>query len=56
LPSVVTLPSSSWPNLIERFFAEAGQRRRKRLAVTSVDESIAAVTAPHQPLESPLSG
>lgn len=37
--------SSSWLNLIERFFAELGQRQLKRLAVTSVDELIAAITA-----------
>jgi transposase len=37
--------SSSWLNLIERFFAELSQRQLKRLAVTSVDELIAAITA-----------
>jgi transposase len=37
--------SSSWLNLVERFFAELSQRQLKRLAVTSVDELIAAITA-----------
>ena len=37
--------SSSWLNLIERFFGELTQRQPKRLAVTSVDQLIAAITA-----------
>jgi transposase len=36
---------SSWLNLVERFFAELSQRQLKRLAVTSVAELIAAITA-----------
>ena len=35
--------SSSWLNLIERFFGELTQRQLKRLAVTSVDQLIAAI-------------
>jgi transposase len=37
--------SSSWLNLIERFFGELTQRQLKRLAVTSVDQLIAAIMA-----------
>jgi len=37
--------SSSWLNLVERFFGELTQRQLKRLAVTSVDQLIAAITA-----------
>jgi transposase len=37
--------SSSWLNLVERFFGELTQRQLKRLAVTSVDPLIAAITA-----------
>lgn len=40
-----TPTSSSWLNLIERFFGELTQRQIRRLAVTSVDELIAAITA-----------
>jgi transposase len=36
--------SSSWLNLIERFFGELSQRQLKRLAVTSVDQLIDAIT------------
>jgi transposase len=36
--------SSSWLNLVERFFGELSQRQLKRLAVTSVDELIDAIT------------
>jgi transposase len=35
--------SSSWLNLVERFFGELSQRQLKRLAVNSVDELIAAI-------------
>ena len=35
--------SSSWLNLIERFFGELTQRQLKRLAVTSVDQLITAI-------------
>jgi hypothetical protein len=35
--------SSSWLNLIERFFGELSQRQLKRLAVNSVEELIAAI-------------
>ncbi len=37
--------SSSWLNLIERFFGELTQRQLKRLAVTSVDQLIATIMA-----------
>jgi transposase len=37
--------SSSWLNLVERFFSELSTRQLKRLAVTSVDELIGAITA-----------
>ncbi len=37
--------SSSWLNLVERFFGELTQRQLKRLAVTSVDQLVAAITA-----------
>jgi transposase len=37
--------SSSWLNLIERFFGELSQRQLKRLAVTSVDQLIEAIMA-----------
>ena len=40
-----TPTSSSWLNLIERFFGELTQRQLRRLAVTSVDQLIAAITA-----------
>ncbi len=35
--------SSSWLNLVERFFSELTQRQIRRLAVTSVDELIQAI-------------
>lgn len=35
--------SSSWLNLVERFFGELTQRQLKRLAVTSVDQLIDAI-------------
>jgi transposase len=38
-----TPTSSSWLNLVERFFGELSQRQLKRLAVNSVDELIAAI-------------
>jgi transposase len=37
--------SSSWLNLVERFFSELSTRQLKRLAVTSVGELIDAITA-----------
>lgn len=37
--------SSSWLNLVERFFGELTLRQLKRLAVTSVGELIAAITS-----------
>jgi transposase len=37
--------SASWLNLVERFFAELTTRQLKRLAVTSVGQLIAAITA-----------
>lgn len=40
-----TPTSSSWLNLIERFFGELTQRQIRRMAVSSVDELIAAITA-----------
>jgi len=40
-----TPTSSSWLNLIERFFGELTQRQIRRLAVTSVDQLIAAIDA-----------
>jgi len=39
-----TPTSASWLNLIERFFGELTQRQIRRLAVTSVDQLIAAIT------------
>lgn len=39
-----TPTSASWLNLVERFFSELTTRQLKRLAVTSVDELIAAIT------------
>ncbi|MBA2564604.1 MAG: IS630 family transposase [Gemmatimonadetes bacterium] len=36
--------ASSWLNLVERFFSELSTRQLKRLAVSSVDELIAAIT------------
>jgi len=36
--------AASWLNLVERFFSELSTRQLKRLAVTSVDELIAAIT------------
>jgi transposase len=36
--------SSSWLNLVERFFSELTQRQIRRLAVTSVDQLIDAIT------------
>ena len=36
--------SASWLNLVERFFAELTTRRLKRLAVTSVDELVDAIS------------
>ena len=39
-----TLTSASWLNLVERFFSELTERRIRRLAVTSVDQLIAAIT------------
>jgi transposase len=40
-----TPTSSSWMNLVERFFGELSQRQLKRLAVTSVAELIDAINA-----------
>jgi len=40
-----TPTSASWLNLVERFFSELTERRIRRLAVTSVDQLIAAITA-----------
>jgi transposase len=40
-----TPTSSSWLNLIERFFGELTQRQIRRLAVTSVEELVGAITA-----------
>jgi transposase len=37
--------SASWLNLVERLFSELTTRQLKRLAVTSVDELIGAITA-----------
>jgi transposase len=39
-----TPTSSSWLNLIERFFGELTQRQIRRLAVTSVDQLVNAIT------------
>ena len=39
-----TPTSASWLNLVERFFSELTERRIRRLAVTSVDQLIAAIT------------
>lgn len=39
-----TPTSASWLNLVERFFSELTERRLRRLAVTSVDALIAAIT------------
>lgn len=36
--------SATWLNLVERFFSELTTRQLKRLAVTSVEELIAAIT------------
>lgn len=36
--------SASWLNLVERFFSELTTRQLRRLAVTSLDELIAAIT------------
>ena len=40
----LTPTSSSWRNLVERFFSELTERRLRRLAVTSVDQGIEAIT------------
>ncbi|MBL0171903.1 MAG: IS630 family transposase [Gemmatimonadaceae bacterium] len=40
-----TPTSASWLNLVERFFGELTERQIRRLAVTSVDQLIAAITA-----------
>jgi transposase len=40
-----TPTSASWLNLVERFFGELTTRQLKRLAVTSVDELIGAISA-----------
>ena len=37
--------SSSWLNLVERFFSELTQRQLKRLAVHSVGQLVHAITA-----------
>ena len=39
-----TPTSASWLNLVERFFSELTERRIRRLAVTSVDQLIEAIT------------
>ncbi|MDP1858858.1 MAG: IS630 family transposase, partial [Gemmatimonadaceae bacterium] len=39
-----TPTSASWLNLVERFFREITDRQIRRLAVTSVDQLIAAIT------------
>lgn len=39
-----TPTSASWLNLVERFFSELTERRLRRLAVTSVEEVIQAIT------------
>jgi len=39
-----TPTSSSWLNLVERFFSELSSRQLKRLAVNSVDQLIRAIT------------
>ncbi len=39
-----TPTSASWLNLVERFFSELTVRQLRRLAVTSVDELIQAIT------------
>ena len=39
-----TPTSASWLNLVERFFSELTERQLRRLAVTSVDELIQAIT------------
>lgn len=39
-----TPTSASWLNLVERFFSELTERQLRRLAVTSVDELIEAIT------------
>ncbi len=41
--SSCTAPAS-WLNLVERFFSELAERQLRRLAVTSVDELVAAIT------------
>ena len=40
-----TPTSASWLNLVERFFGELTQRQLRRLAVTSVNQLIATITA-----------
>jgi transposase len=39
-----TPTSTSWLNLVERFFSELTERQLRRLAVTSVDELTATIT------------
>ena len=39
-----TPTSASWLNLVERFFSELTERQLRRLAVTSVEQLIAAIT------------
>jgi transposase len=39
-----TPTSASWLNLVERFFSELTERRLRRLAVTSVNELVEAIT------------
>ena len=39
-----TPTSASWLNLVERFFSELTERQIRRLAVTSVEQLIAAIT------------
>ena len=39
-----TPTSASWLNLVERFFSELTERKLRRLAVTSVDELVDAIT------------
>ena len=39
-----TPTTASWLNLVERFFSELTERRIRRLAVTSVDQLIEAIT------------
>ena len=40
-----TPTSASWLNVVERFFSELTTRQLRRLAVTSVNELITAITA-----------